>query len=364
MGLAWSPRGDEILYRRRTDAAAAGAPRRLAGRPRPGPLARQLSTSTMSRRRVASCSRSQTDRTGLVCLPRGESREREVSWLDGVVRHRYFLRRSARALHGGRGGVRIEDRRFPAPLRRRASRSPRRRMAALALRGRQVGPDAPERSGTARSAADRSRVAEADSGRRRRARRGKVPPRCEGLPRVGASEGSGRRVLHRASRRGKAPADPDPRCVKSEAAGRVISPDGDRLLYVAKDRSLRIVPLAGGEAQKVPGAPLEREDYPIQWDADGRTALRLAPRKPSGGGGQARSDDRSPSAMEAAHARRSGRRHLDRPDRRLARRRLLRILLRARHVVGPLRRRRIEVTETISTPHGNPRFQKLVGATR
>ena len=51
----------------------------------------------------------------------------------------------------------------------------------------------------------------------------------------------------------------------------MISPDGDRLLYVAKDRSLRIVPLAGGEAQKVPGAPLERGDFLIQWDADGRT---------------------------------------------------------------------------------------------
>ena len=51
----------------------------------------------------------------------------------------------------------------------------------------------------------------------------------------------------------------------------VISPDGDRLLYGAEGRSLRIVPLAGGEAQKVPGAPLERGNYLIQWAADGRT---------------------------------------------------------------------------------------------
>jgi hypothetical protein len=54
-------------------------------------------------------------------------------------------------------------------------------------------------------------------------------------------------------------------------SGGALGPDGDRLLYVAKDRSIRIVPFSGGEARKVPGAPLDRADSPVQWDADGRT---------------------------------------------------------------------------------------------
>ena len=128
--------------------------------------------------------------------------------------------------------------------------------------------------------------------------------------------------------------------MQSEAAA-LISPDGDRLLYVATDRSIRIVPFAGGEARKVPGAPLEREDLPVQWDADGRTLYVWR-----------RGD--LPAAVDKLDLT-TGRRlpwkqlmPADlagvisiRCDRRLARRRLLRILLLAHHVVRPVRRRRI-----------------------
>ena len=134
-GLSWSPRGDEILYVGGPTPEQYGAPRRLSGRPRPGPLARQLLPPR--------------------CLVDGShpAREGDPAWRPRVSAawrepragsvlarlvdsHRYLLRRSARALLGGRGGVRIEVRLFPAPLRRRTSCSPRRRMAVLALRGR------------------------------------------------------------------------------------------------------------------------------------------------------------------------------------------------------------------------------------
>jgi hypothetical protein len=51
--------------------------------------------------------------------------------------------------------------------------------------------------------------------------------------------------------------------------GIVVSPAGDRFVYVTKERQLKLVPLSGGEAAPVPGAPLDLVEKPVQWSADG-----------------------------------------------------------------------------------------------
>jgi hypothetical protein len=50
----------------------------------------------------------------------------------------------------------------------------------------------------------------------------------------------------------------------------LVSSDGNRVLYVAKDYRLKIVPIAGGDGTLVPGEPLHPNDNPQQWSDDGR----------------------------------------------------------------------------------------------
>ena len=207
-----------------------------------------------------------------MCLPRGESREREVSWLDGSIvtdissdgqlvlfsesgegsgsKFGAFLRRS-----DGAPAVRLGDG-WPISLSEDGK-------SVLAL---QTGP---------------ARLVLLPTG----AGSPKLIPIAGVEPAGGMLLPGAKGFLVWARPKGRPieyftvpPEGGKPRPIPAHDAEsgcgenrRVISPDGDRLLYVAKDRSLRIVPLAGGEAQKVPGAPLERGDYPIQWDADGRT---------------------------------------------------------------------------------------------
>ena len=61
----------------------------------------------------------------------------------------------------------------------------------------------------------------------------------------------------------------------------VVSPNGDRLAYVAKDLHIRIVPILGGGAVTIPGSPLEQQEFPVQWSADGQFLFVYSP----GGGG-------------------------------------------------------------------------------
>ena len=50
----------------------------------------------------------------------------------------------------------------------------------------------------------------------------------------------------------------------------VASPDGERFAYLANDRQLRVGSVSSGEMSTIPGAPLEENDIPAQWSADGR----------------------------------------------------------------------------------------------
>jgi hypothetical protein len=49
-----------------------------------------------------------------------------------------------------------------------------------------------------------------------------------------------------------------------------VSPDGDRFVYLAAGGRLKMVSLSGGEVTTIPGAPLDSNEHPIQWSADGR----------------------------------------------------------------------------------------------
>jgi hypothetical protein len=51
-------------------------------------------------------------------------------------------------------------------------------------------------------------------------------------------------------------------------AFRPISPDGKQLLARGPERSLKVFPVAGGEAKVLPGAA--PGDWPVQWTSDGR----------------------------------------------------------------------------------------------
>ena len=207
-------------------------------------------------------------RTGLLCLPRGESREREVSWLNGsFVRDispdgqrvlftelgvgqgpkiGAFLRRS-----DGAPAVRLGDG-FPLSLSEDGK-------LVLTL---QSGPARLVLLPTGAGSPKPIPVA------------GVEPTWGEFLP---GGNGFLVSVLRNGLREFLVvpPEGGQPRPIpipdSQLGGGWLISPDGDRFLYVATDRSIRIVPFAGGEARKAPGAPLEREDFPVQWDADGRT---------------------------------------------------------------------------------------------
>jgi eukaryotic-like serine/threonine-protein kinase len=61
----------------------------------------------------------------------------------------------------------------------------------------------------------------------------------------------------------------------------LVSPEGDRLAYVAKDSQVRIASLQGGQVTAISGAPIGSTDFAIQWSADAQFLYLYTP----GGGG-------------------------------------------------------------------------------
>ena len=52
-----------------------------------------------------------------------------------------------------------------------------------------------------------------------------------------------------------------------------VSPAGDRIAYVGKDRRVRIASIEGGPGSAVPGDPLDGVDDLVGWGADGRSVF-------------------------------------------------------------------------------------------
>ena len=267
-GLAWSPRGDEILYcggpTSRQQALRAVS---LDGHGRVLLPGNYLVHDVSSTGRILL--EKGDSRTGLLCLPRGESREREVSWLDDsfVVDISPDGQLVLFAEQGEGSGSKI------GAFLRHSDGAPAVRLGdgwpmSLSEDGKSV---LTLQSGPVRLV---------------------LLPTGAGSPKLipiagvelfaGVLLPGAKGFLVWAWPKGRPieyftvpPEGGKPRPFSTPdveiRGGAAISPDGDRFLYVAKDQSIRIVPFAGGEARKAPGAPLEREDIPVQWDADGRT---------------------------------------------------------------------------------------------
>ena len=252
-GLAWSPRGDEILYvggpRRQQEALRAVS---LDGR------GRVLLPGKYSLHDVSSTGRilleKWTGRSGLVCLPRGESREREVSWLDGSLvtdissdgqlvlfaetgegsgsKIGAFLRRS-----DGAPAVRLGDG-WPTSL----SEDGR---SVLAL---QTGPARLVLLPTGAGSPKLIPIAGVELAG------GMLLPGAKGFLVWARPKGRPIEYFTVPPEGGKPRPIPahDAESGFGHESRRVISPDGDRLLYVAKDRSLRIVPWPAARRRRCP----------------------------------------------------------------------------------------------------------------
>jgi hypothetical protein len=65
-----------------------------------------------------------------------------------------------------------------------------------------------------------------------------------------------------------------PRRILTEGMVRItsvlVSPDGERIVYLARGGRLKIASLGQGGARELPGPSLDPDEVPIQWSADGR----------------------------------------------------------------------------------------------
>ena len=52
--------------------------------------------------------------------------------------------------------------------------------------------------------------------------------------------------------------------------GIAYSPDGELMAYDATDGSLMVASMSGGDARRLPGPPVDRDDQLVTWSADGR----------------------------------------------------------------------------------------------
>ncbi len=262
--FAWSPRGDELILSgtRSRDKRAIHAVS-LSGRERVLlPLAMSLILYDIASDGRLLVERA-IERTDMACQSRGDSRERELAWLqhssprdiseDGKLvlfndgeEKEIFLRKSdgAPAFRLGRGDASglSADGRWALAV---SSGSP----GQLVLM--------PTGPGTAKTIpVDGVEPQEAwllPNGKGYVVR-GKTKDGSPFLVSVGAEGGK-----------------PTPVRVDgySVEEGIVVSPGGDRFVFATRDRQLKIVPLAGGEATAVPGAPLGPTEMPVQWSADG-----------------------------------------------------------------------------------------------
>ncbi len=269
-GLAWSPRGDALVFaggRSANDAAIRAVS--LSGRERVlaatgtglwlhdvGPDGRLLVERGLSR-------------AGMTVLRRGESRERELGWLGGSAAQdmspdgSLILFGEWGEAHDPRGGVFL----------RKTDGSPAVRLGdgeiqGLSSDGRWVlsvvlgSPRElvllPTGPGTAK----------------------KVP--VEGIEPLGAAilpndkgflvfaQGKDAPVAVSLLPPGGGKARPIATPGLVWDSGGAVAPNGDRFVYLDREGRMKIVPLFGGEVATVPGNPLERTEAPVQWSEDGR----------------------------------------------------------------------------------------------
>lgn len=269
-GLAWSPRGDEIIFgggRAINDVAIRAVS--LSGRER----VLISNGGGLFFHDVAPDGRllveRKTLRNGMACLPRGESRERELGWFDESSVRRisedgsFIVFAESGEASDPKGGVFLRKTDGTPAIRLGDGNANGLSSDGRWVLSRLLGPPRelvllPTGPGTAR----------------------KIP--VEGVePLFAFLLPKGRGFLVFAKGKGEPFAlsvlgsdGGKPRSVRTEGVlwdwALVVSPDGDRLAYVAKEGRLMIAPLTGGEITTVPGAPLDRNEEPAEWSADGQ----------------------------------------------------------------------------------------------
>ncbi len=266
-GLAWSPRGDEVWF----TATKTGGDRSLYATNLSGKvrlLARvpgELTLLDVGRDGDVLLTRG-IDRAGLVGLAPGESKERDLSWLDwstpadlsadgrtvlfseagegGGPKYAVYLRKT-----DGSPAIRLGDGNGSAlsPDGKWALARPNTAPAPLFLLPTGVGEAKP----LPQDSLNHIRVRWLLDGRH--------------FVFSGNESGHGIRLYVESLDDGKARAI-SPEGVSSSF---VVSPSGDLVAATNADKKIVIYPLAGGDGRLVPGA--EKDDAPTGWSADGRS---------------------------------------------------------------------------------------------
>ncbi|MGA7907078.1 MAG: WD40 repeat domain-containing serine/threonine protein kinase [Candidatus Sulfotelmatobacter sp.] len=265
-GIAWSPKGDEVWF----SATRTGGDRSLyavdlAGNVRllarvPG----ELTLLDVARDGLVLLTRG-NDRAGMIGLAPGETKERDLSWLDwsvpsslspdgkqilfqeagegGGPRYAVYIRNTdgSPAIHLGEGsGLALSPDGKWALARQNTDPAPFTLLPTGVGETKPVKDDGLNHNGAA------------------------WLPDGNHIIFSGIEAGHGIRLYVESLSDGK------PRSISGEGVGAapILSPNGDLVADTGPDRKIYLYPIAGGEPRLVPG--VEPSEYPTGWSADGR----------------------------------------------------------------------------------------------
>jgi Tol biopolymer transport system component/predicted Ser/Thr protein kinase len=265
-GVAWSPKGDEVWF----SATRTGGDRSLYAADLSGKvrlLARvpgELTLLDVGREGNVLLTRG-NDRAGMIGLAPGETKERDLSWLDWSVPGSLSADgRTVLFQEAGEGG----GPKYAVYIRK-TDGSPAIRLGDGS--GMALSPDG--KWALARQNSSPGTLALLPTGV------GETKPiRADGLNHTGAAwlpDGdhivfSGIEPGHGARLYVESLTDGKPKAISGEGIGAVpvLSPQGDFVANTGPDRKIYVYPIAGGEPRPVPG--VEPSEIPTGWSADGR----------------------------------------------------------------------------------------------
>jgi Tol biopolymer transport system component len=270
-GIAWSPKGDEVWF----SATRTGGDRSLYAVDQSGKvrlLARvpgELTLMDVGRDGSVLLTRG-NDRAGMIGLAPGESKERDLSWLDwsvpgalspdgkqilfqeagegGGPKYAVYIRKTdgSPAIRLGEGsGMALSPDGKWALARQNTTPAPLSLLPTGVGETRLIKDDGLNHSGAA------------------------WLPDGDRIVFAGIEAGHGLRLYLESLRDGK------PKAISGEGVGSnpILSPKGDLVADTGPDRKVYLYPVAGGEARLLPG--IEPSEIPTGWSADGREVFVL-----------------------------------------------------------------------------------------
>jgi serine/threonine protein kinase len=267
-GLEWSPAGDEVWFTAdEVSNNTALYAVTLSGQQRsithvPGPIT-LLDISSDGRVLLAHTNW----RWGMICLPPGETKERDLGWFD--LSSAVDLSSDGKLLLFNEGGAATGKERATAYLRKTdgspAVQIGKGRAAALSPDGKWViliESGLPAQLVLIRTGAGEARPLPQATINHHDAR---WFPDGKRILFSGNEQGHGVRLYVQDLDGGEA------RPITPEGIDRVgeVSPDGEFVAAIAPDRKLMLYPVAGGDARQILGST--EDDVPIHWSTDGRS---------------------------------------------------------------------------------------------